>query len=63
MKYLFTLLLLLLSAVSSALPAMQPLQYRFRVYLSDKGESGYSLAEPEKFLTEKAIERKRDRQW
>ena len=59
MKYLFTLLLLLLSAVSSALPAMQPLQYRFRVYLSDKGESGYSLAEPEKFLTEKAIERKK----
>ena len=59
MKYLIPLLLLLFSVVSTAQPLTSPLQYRFRIYLSDKGESGYSLDEPEKFLTVKAIERKK----
>jgi subtilisin family serine protease len=32
--------------------------YRFRVYLKDKGESGYSVDRPEEFLSTKAIERR-----
>jgi hypothetical protein len=38
------------------------MQYRFRVYLKDKGNSEVTLSEPEKFLTPKAIERKRRQQ-
>lgn len=35
--------------------------YRFRVYLKDKGESGFSLEKPEEFLSERAIERRTKR--
>lgn len=38
--------------------AQEPLQYRFRVYLKDKGAIDYSINQPEKFLTKTAIERK-----
>ena len=32
--------------------------YRFRVYLKDKGNDGYRVEEPEVFLSKKAIERR-----
>lgn len=32
--------------------------YRFRVYLKDKGEAGYTIDKPEDFLSEKAIRRR-----
>ena len=38
------------------------LQYRFRVYLKDKGNPVFPVSEPEKFLTPKAIERKKQQQ-
>ena len=59
MRYLYSALLLLFTVVSQGQPATPSLHFKFRIYLSDKGESGYSLDEPEKFLTEKAIERKK----
>lgn len=37
-------------------------QYKFRVYLKDKGNTEYSILEPEKFLTQQAIERKKRQQ-
>ena len=58
MKYLYLVLFLLCSVVSPAQAATQPLKYRFRVYLSDKGETRYSPDKPEQFLSEKAIERR-----
>ncbi|MBK5194507.1 MAG: S8 family serine peptidase, partial [Proteiniphilum sp.] len=58
MRYFYSALLLLFSVVCFGQVATQPLLYRFRVYLSDKGESGYSPDEPERFLSERAIERK-----
>lgn len=39
--------------------AQEPLHYKFRVYLKDKGTTNYSVNEPEKFLSEKSIERKK----
>ncbi|HHT29780.1 MAG: S8 family serine peptidase [Petrimonas mucosa] len=54
-----TLFLLLSIALSAQTTQMQ---YRFRVYLKDKGNSEVTLSEPEKFLTPKAIERKRRQQ-
>lgn len=33
-------------------------EYMFRVYLSDKGDHPFLVAEPEKFLSERSIERK-----
>ncbi|MDN5305580.1 MAG: hypothetical protein PWQ53_239, partial [Bacteroidota bacterium] len=37
-----------------------PLEYRFRVYLKDKGsEMEYSVDNPQSFLSKRAIERKR----
>ena len=32
--------------------------YRFRVYLKDKGDDGYRVEEPEAYLSEQAIERR-----
>lgn len=32
--------------------------YRFRVYLKDKGDDGYRVEEPEAFLSKQAIERR-----
>ena len=37
----------------------ESVKYKFRVYLKDKGSSSFSVSEPEKFLTSKAIERKK----
>lgn len=36
----------------------QDYNYQFRLLLKDKGETSYSIKKPEKFLTEKAIERR-----
>ncbi|MDU1904260.1 MAG: S8 family serine peptidase [Dysgonomonas sp.] len=33
--------------------------YKFRVYLKDKGESGFSINNPEMFLSQKSLERRR----
>ena len=49
--------------LSTALSAQNTqLQYKFRVYLKDKGDTAFSVSEPEKFLTPKAIERKKRQQ-
>lgn len=49
--------------LSTALSAQNTqLQYKFRVYLKDKGNTAFSVSEPEKFLTPKAIERKKRQQ-
>jgi subtilisin family serine protease len=36
----------------------QGIEYKFRVYLKDKGTTNYSVSEPEKFLSQAAIERR-----
>ena len=59
MRYFYTAVLLFFSVVSLGQAATQPLHYKFRVYLSDKGASVYSTDEPERFLSEKAIKRKK----
>lgn len=35
--------------------------YRFRVYLKDKGNTGYSIDRPEEFLSKEALERRAQR--
>ncbi|MDO5523482.1 MAG: hypothetical protein Q4G48_05490, partial [Bacteroidia bacterium] len=60
MKLLHIALLLLFSVSLSAQNAQQ--QYKFRVYLKDKGNTEFSVSEPEKFLTKQAIERKKTQQ-
>ncbi len=60
MRSLHIVLLLLFSISLSAQNPQQ--QYKFRVYLKDKGETGFSVSKPEKFLTSKAIERKKQQQ-
>lgn len=56
MKYLLGMFFCCLVAGLSAAE-----QYRFRVYLKDKGKSGYTVEQPEAFLSRQAIER-RERQ-
>lgn len=53
----FIYLLLFLSFVFG-LNAEGSQRYKFRVYLKDKGNTDYSVDEPEKFLSPKSIERK-----
>ena len=53
MKYLFGFILCCLVAGLSATE-----QYRFRVYLKDKGDGGFRIDQPEKFLSRQAIERR-----
>ncbi|MDO5664209.1 MAG: S8 family serine peptidase [Bacteroidia bacterium] len=60
MKLLHIAFLLLFSISLSAQNARQ--QYKFRVYLKDKGKIDFSVSEPEKFLSPKAIERKKQQQ-
>lgn len=36
-------------------------EYYFRVYLKDKGRGGYCIEQPEKFLSEEALQRRRQR--
>lgn len=57
MKHIYLLSFLLLVF---GLSAQDNQQYKFRVYLKDKGDAGYSVDEPEKFLSPRAIERKRE---
>ena len=59
MKYFFSILFLLTSFLSYSYNETQPVHYRFRVYLTDKGDAVYTTDNPSQFLTEKAIERKR----
>ncbi len=59
MKLLYIALLLLFSI---SLSAQNTQQYKFRVYLKDKGNTEFSVSEPEKFLTKQAIERKKTQQ-
>ncbi len=58
MRNLFILISLLFSLHSFGHLSSQSLHYKFRVYLKDKGVTAYSLDEPNRFLTKKAIERK-----
>lgn len=58
MKFLYVVCLLLFPLVSFAYPSSLPRSYKFRVYLSDKGETGYSLDDPSRFLSRQALERK-----
>lgn len=50
---LWAFILLNLSLVTDAAES-----YRFRVYLKDKGEAGYTVDQPEAYLSEKAIRRR-----
>lgn len=55
----FLSILLLLSTLEIGYAEASPQYYKFRVYLSDKGVSSYSLDKPEEFLSHKSIERKK----
>lgn len=59
MKYFLSILFLHISLLSYSIIECDPISYKFRVYLSDKGDTDYSVSNPSQFLTEKAIERKR----
>lgn len=53
-----TLTLLLLIFITLTYAQEMPLNYKFRLYLSDKGSTEYSVNEPEKFLSQQSIDRK-----
>jgi subtilisin family serine protease len=59
MRYLYTLILLFFFLCSFGQTSSQPLHYKFRLYLKDKGVTTYTLNEPGQFLSKKAIERKK----
>ncbi len=48
---------LLVAAITANLNA-QEYEYKFRLYLKDKGKSSYSIKKPEQFLSQKAIDRR-----
>ena len=56
MRYIFSLLfsLLLVSTVAQT----PRIEYKFRVYLTDKGTTNYCISQPERFLSRTAIERR-----
>ena len=56
-KYLLLFLLLLSANIVFAQQTQK--QYLYRVYLTDKKGTPYSLKQPEKFLSPKAIERRK----
>lgn len=56
MKQIYFLLFIVLTF---SLQAQDVQQYKFRVYLKDKGDIDYSVDNPEKFLSLKAIDRKK----
>ncbi len=58
MRNLSILILLCSALCSFGQASPHSLHYKFRVYLKDKGETTYSLDEPARFLTKKAIDRK-----
>lgn len=59
MKHFFTFLFLLIPLLSFSETDNEPVSYKFRVYLRDKGNLDYNINNPSQFLTEKAIERKK----
>lgn len=59
MRYLLALLLSLFTLLSSGETALHPSSYKFRVYLTDKGNTDFSTDNPGAFLSKRAIERKR----
>lgn len=61
MKFLCALFLLAFPFLSFASSSTLSQHYKFRVYLSDKGQTEYSLDEPSRFLSRHALER-RERQ-
>lgn len=56
MKIYISLWIFFLFGLSLGMDAAE--SYRFRVYLKDKGESGYTVDKPEAYLSEKAIRRR-----
>jgi len=62
MRYFYTALIFIFSLVSFGQAASPSLQYKFRVYLSDKGVTGYSLQQPGQYLSGRAIERRKRQQ-
>jgi len=54
LKFRYFLFAIILSSSAFA----QDYSYKFRVYLNDKGNGGFSINNPEEFLSEKAIERR-----
>lgn len=59
MRYLFLFLLSLFTLLSSGQSLHYPQYYKFRVYLKDKGNTSHSLDNPDTFLSERAIKRKK----
>src|SRR5690554_4359642 len=59
MRFLYTFCLLVFPLFSFAYPSSLLPSYKFRVYLSDKGQTEYSLDEPSRFLSRQALERKK----
>ncbi|NLX67436.1 MAG: S8 family serine peptidase [Bacteroidales bacterium] len=59
MRCLFLSLLFLFSLLSSGQTPHHTQYYKFRVYLKEKGNSSHSLDNPDTFLSERAIERKK----
>lgn len=53
------LLLSLFLLLSFACAEAQEYDYKFRLYLKDKGESEFSIDRPEEFLSERAIQRRK----
>jgi len=56
MKQFITVLFLFITMLLSGQTI--PINYMFRIYLTDKGTTNYSISRPEEFLTKEAIERK-----
>lgn len=54
-----TILLALCGFAVFLLQAQENYAYKFRVYLKDKGSHGYTVNEPERFLSPQSIERKK----
>lgn len=60
MRYYYILFLLLFSFSSfGGILSGPPQFYKFRIYLKDKGKIEFSADDPLKFLSERAVERKK----
>lgn len=62
MKSLLPLIFLFCFITDSVKSNTLPQYYKFRVYLKDKGNNNYSIDQPLEFLTQNAIERKRNQE-
>ena len=58
MKFLYSFCLLFFAFSSFVLSAPHSQSYKFRLYLSDKGQTSHSLDAPSQFLSRQSIERK-----